>query len=532
MASFYEELQKSDSINDEKENIESRANVDKWIFRLFLILIGVMPLIVMADIVEVVSPLTSNLDILTSGLKGELFTSYKALFLLVFTLVIALLFLIKVFFMNGSIQKTFLNYVLGTFVVMILISTLLSPNISIALNGQYNRSDGAITWLCYITLLFIALNIEYPKNIVRSIMYITLPFVFINLYIITMNFFGKDILQKTWMQKLVTLMLPEGANLSEGSTLIGTLNHGNYMSGMFAIMALMYFVWAVLEKKTINKSIGIVAAIASMFIIFMALSTSGFLTVVCITPFLLWIIFKSEKKIVSAVLLGIFLTSSGTGLHILAKENSKVWDETFGFFVSSNPYVEETLQQVSNKNNTQNPLEMILENKVYASEQAVEIPELPQSGVGAGSGRLYIWTYILDLVKERPIQGYGLDSLMYNFQHYNIDARANLETEAVIVDKPHNMYIGVLYGTGIVGFIAFMVLVLASTWASIKQIIKPKAQNVLITVLAVGALAFFFQAIFNDSLPGINGVMWVVLGILLVNFKFNSEVNQELGVRK
>lgn len=520
MASFYEELQRSDSISDEKENTESRANVDKWISRLFLVLIGIMPLIVMADIVEVVSPLITNLDILTSGLKGELFTSYKALFLLVFTLIIAFLFLFKVFFVNGFVRKTFLNYILGTFVVMIIISTLLSPNISIALNGQYNRSDGAITWLCYITLLFIAINIEYPKNIVRSVMYTMLPFVFINLYIITMNFFGKDLLQKTWMQKLVKLMLPEGASISEGSTLIGTLNHGNYMSGMFAIMALMYFVWAVLEKKTLNKILGLVAAIASMFVIFMALSTSGFLTIVCIIPFLMWIIIKSEKKFLAVAFFAVFLIISGAGLHMLAKENSKVWDETFGFFVSSNPYVEETIQPVSNLKNNQTPLPMVFENKVYATEQ-LEIPELPQSGVGAGSGRVYIWTYILDLVKERPIQGYGMDSLMYNFQHYNIDARANLETEAVIVDKPHNMYIGLLYGTGIIGFIAFMVLVLASTWVSLKQIFKPQIQKLLGPVIAVGVLAFFFQALFNDSLVGITGPLCILWGILLSQENIN-----------
>lgn len=524
MASFYEEIQKSDSISDEKENIESRANVDKWIFRLFLILVGVMPLIVMANTEEVVSPLITNIDILSSGLKGELFTSFKAFMLLVITLIITSLFLIKIYFMNGSIRKTFLNYVLGTLAVVIVISTVLSPNISIVLNGQYNRSDGAITWLCYLTLLFIALNIEYPKNTVRSIMYTLLPFIFINLYLITMNFFGKDLLQQTWLQNFVTLMLPEGANINEGSNLIGTLNHGNYMSGMFAIMALMYFVWATLDKRILNKIIGLVAAIASMYVIFMSLSTSGFLTVVCITPFLVWIVIKSEKKVLAVAFFAIFLITSGAGLHMLAKENSKVWDETFGFFVASNPYVEETIPPLSNSNHNNNGSIMtIFENTVYASENAVELPELPQTGVGAGSGRVYIWSYILDLVKERPLQGYGLDSLMYNFQHYNIDARANLETETVVVDKPHNLYIGVLYGTGIVGFIAFMILILVSTWISLKQVFKP--QNILLTVLAVGVLAFFFQAIFNDSLPGISGVMWVVTGILLSMNKqvFNKE---------
>ena len=58
MTSFYNELNKS-SITDERENASSRENVDKWIFRLLLILIGFMPIIVMAKVVDVTSPLTS-----------------------------------------------------------------------------------------------------------------------------------------------------------------------------------------------------------------------------------------------------------------------------------------------------------------------------------------------------------------------------------------------------------------------------------------------------------------------------------------
>ena len=235
MTSFYEELHKSKKYSDEKENTQSRVNVDKWIFRLLLFLIGFMPLVVMGNIEEIISPIISNLDILSSGIKGDLFTHYKAWIVLIITIITGVLLLVKFLFMDGTIRKTYLNYVLGIFVVVIVVSTVVSPNISIALNGQYNRSDGAISWLCYVALMFIAMNIEYPKNVVKYIMYMMMPFVFINLYIITMNFYGKDLLQNSWAQSVVSIMLPEGANISEGSQLLGTLNQWNYMSGMFAI---------------------------------------------------------------------------------------------------------------------------------------------------------------------------------------------------------------------------------------------------------------------------------------------------------
>lgn len=519
MTSFYEELRKKDSISDEKENAQSRQNVDKWIFKLLLFLIGFMPLVVMANVEEVFSPIIASADLLSSGVKGELFTHYKSLVMLVLTVIAGAMLLAKVLFMGGTIRKTFLNYVLGALALAIVVSTIVSPNISIALNGQYNRSDGAISWLCYVALLFIALNIEYPKNFIRYVMYALTPLVLVNLFITTMNFFGRDVLQYVATQKAITLFLPEGASLGEGSMLLGTLNHGNYMSGMFVIMTLMFLTWAILESTVAHKIAGFIVAVAAALVVLMSLSTSGFLTFVCILPFILWITFKAEKKGMAFGLLALYLIISGGSLHFLAKENAKVWDETFGFFLSGNPYVVEEIQQpVSSLNIDLDVAAGLFEHKAYAAEQAVTLPVIPETGVGAGSGRVYIWTYMLDLIKERPLTGYGLDSLMYNFQHYNIDARANLETETVVVDKPHNMYMGVLYGTGIVGFIAFMVLVLTVTWVAIKQIFQARPEGILNSALAVAALAFFFQAIFNDSLAGHAGVMFVVLGMLLAYF--------------
>ena len=44
MSSFYDVI-----LNDEEEDLRSRKNIDKWIFRLLLLLLGVMPLIVLAS---------------------------------------------------------------------------------------------------------------------------------------------------------------------------------------------------------------------------------------------------------------------------------------------------------------------------------------------------------------------------------------------------------------------------------------------------------------------------------------------------
>lgn len=502
MASFYEELNKKNSLSDEKENIQSRMNIDKWIFRLLLLIIGVAPLIVMAHIEQVTSPLISNVGVLGSGTKGELFTHFKSLFVLVITIVSGVLLLSKIFFMGGTIYKTKLNYVLGILVVTIVISTITSPTINIALNGLYNRSDGAISWLCYVALIFIALNIKYPKNAVTYITYAFIPFTVINFIIVILNFTNNDLLQHNWAKKMVSMFLPSGSGISEGSYLLGTLNHGNYMSGMFAIMAVMFLTKGLIDQKVSTKILNFVMAVISILIVLMSLSTSGFLTIVVILPFILWIAFKNEKRVGALVQVIGFIIIATVSIHVLAGQNSKVWDESIGFFVSNNPYKEET---VSFNNEL-----FSLNKRVYAADATFELPAPAGSGVGAGSGRIYIWTYILELVKDRPIFGYGLDTLMYNFPHYNEDARANLETEAVIVDKPHNVYLGVLYGTGIIGFVAFLALIVFVVMQSLKKVFINTTNN---TVLAIAILGFLCQAMFNDTLAGVAAPMMILIGI-------------------
>ncbi len=509
MSKFYEKV----AYRDVEEDIQSQKSMDKWIFGLLLIVIGFVPLIVMGSIINVQTPLVTNISALMGGEKGDLFTHYKAVVIVVITVLVAILFMAKILFMDGKILKTKLNYAIGAFAVAIVISTIFSPNISIALHGQYNRSDGAISWLCYLALFFVAMNIEYPKKAIQYIVYATIPFVLINFVIITMNFYGKDVLQYSKAQKFFTLFLPEGVSLNEGSVLLGTLNHGNYMSGMFAIITVMFLSKSLIDQKIFDKVLSFIMAILSIFIVFMSLSTSGFLTLVVMMAFLLWIAFKNKKKVIAFIQIITFCAISLAGIHVLAGENSQVWDETLGFFVSTNPYKEEAMILS----------QRLFDNRAYASDNSFELPEIAPSGVGAGSGRVYIWTYIMDLIKDRPILGYGLDTLIYNFPHFNKDARANLETEAVIVDKPHNMYVGVLYGTGIVGFIAFIAIIAFTLLNSMKVIISGKERLV---VLAVAVLAFLFQAIFNDTLPGIAAPLWVIFGILLAQLNIRKVLSE------
>lgn len=503
-----------------EEERQSRASVDKWIFLLLVVVIAITPLIVLAFMKEVQSPVISNVSLLNSGEMGELFTAYKARFVYVLTAVIAGLFLFRTFFMGGTLRKTPINYFVGLFVIAIIISTLLSDSISTAFSGIYNRSDGALSWICYVTLLFVAMNIDYPKKAVQYILYSLMPFVFINLVVITMNFYGKDLLQNyQFVQSLVQLTLPEGAELGEGSQLVGTLNQWNYMSGMFAVMTVMYVAATIVSKSWVQRIIFLVTALASIATMLQALSTSGFLTVTVSLLFLIVLVLRAENKVHGAIMLGTFLIVTAPIFHILAEKDARIWKESFGFVIDHNPYIEPVPVEPV-------PTEPVLEEPVskaifipafgtvaYAAEQSFELPVLPERAIAAGSGRAYIWSKAFESLEGTDLLvGKGLDTILYFFPHYDLEARAGMWDESTIVDKPHSLYIGVLYGTGILGLVALLGIIVMTIWQAIPLV---KQNKLTIVILVVAWFAFLIQAVFNDSLVGMTAPLFAIVGIFI-----------------
>lgn len=516
MSKFYEKV----AYHDVEEDRQSQKSVDKWIFGLLLIVIGFVPLIVMASVVEVQSPLITNVSALTGGEKGDLFTHYKALVVVIITILASIMFLSKILFMNGEIRKTKLNYAIGAFAVAIVLSTIFSPNISITFGGLYNRSDGAISWLCYLTLFFIAMNIDYPKKALNYILYSLYPFVIINLFIITMNFYGNDLLQKAAVKKVVTLFLPEGASISEGSALIGTLNQWNYMSGMFAIMVVLFLAAAIFEGNIIRSIVHMIMGLASISVVLMSISSSGFLTIVLLFPIVIFYLFKTKTKKQGILVLSVFLILVVPVFHVLATQTPKVWYESIGLVFKHNPYdVYVEPESTSYKFDS----EGLFFTKAFAAEK-FELPVLPERSTATGSGRIYIWDKTLNLVKERPFLGYGLDTLMYNFPHYDIDARAGMYDENIITDKPHNTYVGLLYGTGVIGLLSVILLIVLSLVKPLK--IARKNNSSVLWILGIAWGAYLIQAVFNDSLPGTSAPMWTIAGILLaMTLREKEQVN-------
>ncbi len=490
--------------------------IDKILTIGLALIILIVPLIVRVKFIDFISPMItgSNYD---SGLKGEIFTYNKFVVLITATIILLIIFLYKLLLVGYTIPKSKLNIYLGLFLILITLSTMLSSNNSIALFGVYDRHGGLITYLCYFTLFFIAANIEYTSKLLNLIIYSLVPFVSINMILGLLNLYGIDVFQWNWVNNMVAGHLQEGQSLGEGSRLWSTLNNPNYISGFAGTLTSLFFALAILKEKTFEKVILLTLSFASVTIILTSISTSGFLSLIFTLPIILLFYFKSnsKKKFLTFYLIG--LLGFGLILNFLAIKEPKVWNESIGFFINKNPYIE--------TENTNSKPDSNVDIKVSKVEGKYKLIELPKPSLSGGSGRIYIWGKSIEMIGQKPFLGYGLDTFVYHFPQDDVGKISGLGMSDIIVDKPHNMYLEIALGSGILAIILFLIIIVLILIKWISNILKEEADPMLIA-LGIGIIAYFIQAMFNDSIIGITNTIFILLGVLVsIVYKRKSKVN-------
>jgi hypothetical protein len=96
----------------------------------------------------------------------------------------------------------------------------------------------------------------------------------------------------------------------------------------------------------------------------------------------------------------------------------------------------------------------------------VELTKVPAVGwennQQFGSGRGYIWSRTIPMMKDTLILGHGADTYCIYFPHVDYVGKYDSGTFSsnldIIIDKPHNMYFGAFIGTGGISVLTLLVL--------------------------------------------------------------------------
>jgi len=144
-----------------------------------------------------------------------------------------------------------------------------------------------------------------------------------------------------------------------------------------------------------------------------------------------------------------------------------------------------------------------------------------------GSGRGYIWSRSIPLVLEKPLLGYGPDTFALVFPQNDYIGKYNTyNTNNMVVDKPHNLFLQIAINSGLLALCAYLFFYLIlgkrlfSSWIQHKN----HFESVFLSGFPIAIASYFIAAFFNDSAVHVSPVFWVFLGVALSVLKPSSNM--------
>ncbi|MGX8127554.1 O-antigen ligase family protein [Clostridioides difficile] len=511
--------------------------VDKIILFILLAMMCVIPMIVHSYDSTNYSPIFT-LSIYSSGQRIEIFNFYKTTVLYLGTSIVFLFFMYKIVFLKENLKNRKINILLLILTIGVIFSVTVSDYKDIALFGNIDRFEGSLAWFCYIIIFFVLYNIKIDAKDLKLFYFGLFPFMIINLSLGLFEFFGVNILD----YKIIKLILG-GGELS--GTFWTTLYHYNFMSGIASVIFGVSLLYILLEKNMKRKIWILLGEVMSFTMILTSTSSSGFITMIISIPIVLILGWRFVNKKDLCVWTGIAFVINIVIYIVLSSFNSNIYEESFSLFVklsdisifiipASILVIIAVLMAMRfvNKKKFFNYTTLLFvgclfiglilfsynlnrENKVIEENPNSSITRMSDSKMfqkvnELSTDRLNIWCKTVELINN-PILGNGFDTLPYKI--LSEGKHGTLNSFGDTIDKPHNWYITVLYGSGIVGLIGLIGTILILIKGAFYSCVDKK-ENKYLYIFTIGVLAYTIQGMFNDSLSGTSVIFWVFAGLV------------------
>lgn len=128
-----------------------------------------------------------------------------------------------------------------------------------------------------------------------------------------------------------------------------------------------------------------------------------------------------------------------------------------------------------------------------------------------GTGRIYIWKQVLELIPQHPWLGTGPDTMMAAYIPGYVRQNQSLGVSTQFwVDTAHNEYLNILYHQGILAFIPYFTALVCSA----AKWVQKSSKNGFVAVWGGAILCYCIQAFFGFSMCQTAGLFWVFWALL------------------
>lgn len=150
------------------------------------------------------------------------------------------------------------------------------------------------------------------------------------------------------------------------------------------------------------------------------------------------------------------------------------------------------------------------------------------------SGRGYIWSRTLPLLKEYFLLGSGADTYMIAFPQQDYVNLYNYGYGDQLLTKPHNLYLQVGVETGVLSLIAFLVFYAMYFISSVRLYIKCRFKSYYAQVgvaILVSSVTYMVLGLANDSSITVAPVFWALIGLgIAVNRLAKPYIEEEIAL--
>lgn len=371
------------------------------------------------------------------------------------------IFMSVVFFLKKRDFKKILDDYLPIILFFVLLlwcvlTSFTSIDKTVSFLGTGYRKDGLLSYFSYFGLFCLPIMLKKEKNIdilINVLIIVQVIIAFISL-----------------LDNNITYLLME--NNLPFTAIFSNSNHYGYYLIFGVLLSLILFLHSKIKIK-------ILYFIAYLLLLYVLLMNDTFGCILAIIFSLLVIVirfFANNKKEIFVVLVStllVFLIAQKGGQNIVYN-NFKSLLADFGLIL-------EIKENVNNINSV-------------------------------GSSRGELWKHGLDYIKEKPILGYGIETLGEVYVKDEIEQ-----------DRPHNMLIQFAAFTGIPGLILYLIFIFSILY---RVIILRKKLNIKVLGMAIVCTCYFVSSMFGNSMFYTSPYFLLFLGILNSYLKNNNIENK------
>lgn len=134
-------------------------------------------------------------------------------------------------------------------------------------------------------------------------------------------------------------------------------------------------------------------------------------------------------------------------------------------------------------------------------------------GSGSVSQRMYIWGRTVEVIRQRPVLGWGLETLRDVFPYERIGLTKHFGLRPTLIDEAHNDILQMAVSIGIPGAGIYLLLWGAILEAAVRLWRRTSGTARFLVAGWLGALiAYFVQAQFSYSTVAIAPIVWILAG--------------------